>query len=145
MKPFTATQEPQSALTVAGGAGGGEGGLDDAASDGGGGEGLGHDTHSHRPSPVPVESPHTIETHSSSVAPWIGHSGLGLGAGEPAAVTQHMPAVDDGGGEGGSGDDGGGHVPVCHSQDWTISPAAFMLCVLHRAGFVAMLGPLHKV
>ena len=66
MKPFTATQEPQSALTVAGGAGGGEGGLDDAASDGGGGEGLGHDTHSQRPSPVPVESPHTIATQSAS-------------------------------------------------------------------------------
>ena len=68
-----------------------------------------------------------------------------MGAGEPAAVTQHMPAVDEGGGLGGSEDDGGGHVPVCHSQDCTISPSAFMLCVLHRAGFVAMLGELQLV
>ena len=116
MKPFTATQEPHSALTgLPGGAGGGEGGFDDAASDGGG-EGLGHDTHSQRPSPVPVESPHTIATQSASVSPCIGHSGLGLGAGEPAAVTQHMLVVDEGGGEGGEEDDGGGHVPICHSQ-----------------------------
>ena len=90
--------------------GGGERGLKSASD--GGGNGLGHHTHSHRPSPWDQ----TIDTHSSSVTPWIGHSGFGLGAAEPAAVTQHMLVVVDGGGEGGSEDDGGGHVPICHSQ-----------------------------